>query len=120
MAAHGGLAESIGVVEHKPELNKLNGSACPKSLLEGKRFAFIRGVPELLGGVHPFHQEPRTGIWVSNQLPHLESHFDKLCVVHSMTTDQFNHAPAQLLMHTGSPNFGRRIGRRVDDVWAGE
>lgn len=101
-----GSPSSLELFEHKPELNRLNGKPCPQSLLEGKRFAFIRGIPELLGGVHPFHQEPRTGIWVTNQLPHLEKMFDRMCVIHSMTTEQFNHAPAQLVMHTGTANFG--------------
>src|ERR1041384_5817096 len=96
----------LELFEHKPALTKLDGQDCPQSLLEGKRFAFIRGTPKLMGGVHPFHQNQKTGIWVSDRLPHLEQVFDKLCVIHSMTTDQFNHAPAQLLMHTGSPNFG--------------
>lgn len=101
-----GSPSPLELFENKPALNQLNGQPCPKSLLEGKRFAFINGIPELLGGVHPFHQESKTGIWVSNQLPHLEQMFDRMCVIHSMTTDQFNHAPAQLLMHTGSANFG--------------
>ncbi len=101
-----GSPSQLELFEHKPELTKLDGQDCPQSLLEGRRFAFIRGTPQLMGGVHPFHQEPRTGIWVSDRLPHLEQVFDRMCVIHSMTTDQFNHAPAQLLMHTGSPNFG--------------
>jgi len=101
-----GSPSQLELFEHKPALTKLDGEDCPQSLLEGKRFAFIRGTPKLMGGVHPFHQNKKTGIWVSDRLPHLEQVFDKLCVIHSMTTDQFNHAPAQLLMHTGSPNFG--------------
>jgi hypothetical protein len=101
-----GSPSSLELFDHKPELSRLNGRPCPQSLLDGKRFAFIRGVPELLGGVHPFHQEANTGFWVSNQLPHLEQMFDRMCIIRSMTTDQFNHAPAQLLMHTGSANFG--------------
>jgi hypothetical protein len=36
----------------------------------------------------------------------LERHLDKLCLIKTMTTDQFNHAPAQLLAHTGSQNLG--------------
>ncbi|MSU34455.1 MAG: DUF1501 domain-containing protein [Pedosphaera sp.] len=101
-----GSPSQLELFEHKPALTKLDGQDCPQSLLEGKRFAFIRGTPKLMGGVHPFHQEKKTGIWLSDRLPHLERVFDRLCVIHSMTTDQFNHAPAQLLMHTGSPNFG--------------
>jgi hypothetical protein len=31
---------------------------------------------------------------------------DEVTIVRSMNTDQFNHAPAQLMVHTGSPRFG--------------
>ncbi len=101
-----GSPSQLELFEHKPALTRLDGKDCPQSLLEGRRFAFIRGTPQMMGSVHPFHQERKTGIWVSDRLPHLEQVFDRMCVIHSMTTDQFNHAPAQLLMHTGSPLFG--------------
>src|SRR5262249_55664727 len=32
---------------------------------------------------------------------------DDLCIIRSMHTDQFNHAPAQLFLQTGSPRLGR-------------
>ncbi|MCA9068058.1 MAG: DUF1501 domain-containing protein, partial [Planctomycetaceae bacterium] len=31
----------------------------------------------------------------------------EMCVIKSMNTDQFNHAPAELLLYTGSPRSGR-------------
>lgn len=101
-----GSPSQLELFEHKPELNKLNGEFCPQSFLEGKRFAFIRGTPRMLGSVHPFHQEKKTGFWISNRLPHFEQVMDKVCFIRSMNTDQFNHAPAQFLMHTGSPLIG--------------
>src|SRR5207249_4830881 len=32
---------------------------------------------------------------------------DEICTIHSMFTEQFNHAPAELLLYTGSPRSGR-------------
>src|SRR4029079_4332725 len=32
---------------------------------------------------------------------------DELCMIRSMQTDAVNHAPAQIMMNTGSQNFGR-------------
>ena len=32
---------------------------------------------------------------------------DEICLVRSMFREQFNHAPAQLFLHTGSPRMGR-------------
>jgi hypothetical protein len=101
-----GAPSQLELFQHKPELARLNGQDCPREFLEGKRFAFIRGVPQLLGPVYPFHQESKTGIWISDRLPHLERVLDKVCLIQTMQTDQFNHAPAQLLVHTGNQNLG--------------
>jgi len=101
-----GAPSQFEMFQPKPELAKLNGQECPKEFLEGQRFAFITGVPKLLGPVHPFHQEAKTGMWVTDRIPYLEKHFSKLCFIHTMQTDQFNHAPAQLLVHTGNQNLG--------------
>jgi hypothetical protein len=101
-----GAPSQLELFQYKPELVKLHGKDCPKEFLEGKRFAFIRGVPQLLGPVFPFRQESKTGLWVSDRLPHLGRVLDKVCFIHTMQTDQFNHAPAQLLVHTGNQNLG--------------
>ncbi len=92
--------------DYKPELEKLNGKECPKEFLEGKQFAFIQGVPRMLGPQFGFKQHGQSGAWVSDRLPHFSSVVDDVCFVKSMYTDQFNHAPAQLLLHTGSQNLG--------------
>ena len=101
-----GAPSQLELFDYKPVLQKLNGLDCPASFLEGKRFAFITGVPKMLGGQFPFHQAGRNGTWISDRLPNLERHLDDLCFIRSMRTDQFNHAPAQLLVHTGAPRFG--------------
>lgn len=92
--------------DYKPELEKLNGKECPKEFLEGKQFAFIQGVPKMLGPQFQFKQHGQSGAWVSDRLPHFSSVVDDVCFIKSMHTDQFNHAPAQLLLHTGSQNLG--------------
>jgi hypothetical protein len=101
-----GAPSQLELFDYKPDLQKLDGKDCPESFLEGKRFAFISGVPKMLGGQFPFHQAGRNGTWISDRLPHFERHIDDVCFIRSMRTDQFNHAPAQLLVHTGAPRFG--------------
>ena len=44
-----GAPSQLELFSYKPELAKLDGQDCPPSLLEGKKFAFIRGVPKMLG-----------------------------------------------------------------------
>ena len=109
-----GSPSQLELFDYKPALAKLNGKDCPRSFLEGKQFAFIQGVPQLLGPVYPFRRVGRSGQWMSDRLPLLATVADKLCFIKSMWTDQFNHGPAQLLMHTGSQN----PGFPSDGAWA--
>ena len=102
-----GAPSQLELFDYKPELMKLDGQECPPSLLEGKRFAFIRGVPKMLGPQASFRQYGQSGAWVSENLPHFSTVVDEVSFLKAMTTDQFNHAPAQLLMHSGSARLGR-------------
>ena len=101
-----GGPSQLELFDPKPELQKYNGTDCPQHLLEGKRFAFIKGVPQLLGTPYRFQQAGRSGTWVSELLPRFAEVVDEAAIVRSMTTEQFNHAPAQLLLHTGNARLG--------------
>jgi uncharacterized protein (DUF1501 family) len=101
-----GAPSQLDLFDYKPELSKRNGQPCPEEFFKGQRFAFIKGHPKLLGTMHNFAQHGQSGGWYSNLLPNLASIADDLTVVRSLTTEQFNHAPAQLLMHTGNQVLG--------------
>ena len=101
-----GSPSQLELFEHKPELAKLHMKDCPLSFLEGKRFAFIKGVPKILAGQFRFERHGQSGQWISELLPHFAKVVDKTCVIRTVHTDQFNHAPAQLFAHTGSPRLG--------------
>jgi hypothetical protein len=101
-----GSPSQLELFDYKPELIKYNGKECPAHLLEGKRFAFIKGVPQMMGTPYQFARHGQSGGWVSELLPHFSKLVDDVAIIRSMTTDQFNHAPAQLFLHTGSPRFG--------------
>jgi uncharacterized protein (DUF1501 family) len=102
-----GGPSQVDLLDYKPELNKFNGQNIPEELLKNERFAFIRGVPKLLGSPYEFKRHGKSGTYVSNLLPHLSSITDDIAVVRSVQTDQFNHAPAQIFMNTGSQLPGR-------------
>jgi len=93
--------------DYKPKLQELNGKPCPESLLKKERFAFIKGVPKMLGTPYKFARHGANGTEISELLPRLSGVVDDLAVVRSLHTDQFNHAPAQMFLHTGSAQFGR-------------
>ena len=102
-----GAPSQLELFDFKPDLMKLNGQDCPQSLLVGKRFAFIRGIPKMLGPQASFKQYGQSRAWISELLPHFSTIVDEVSFLKAVTTDQFNHAPAQLLMHSGSPRLGR-------------
>lgn len=102
-----GAPSQLELFDYKPELMKYDGKDCPQELLEGKRFAFIQGVPQLLGPQAKFAQHGQSGAWVSDLFPHFQHAVDDVAFLKAVHTDEFNHAPAQLFMHTGSPRLGR-------------
>src|SRR5690606_6847180 len=97
----------LDLFDPKPALVGHDGQDCPDQFLEGRRFAFTTGTPRLLGTPRTFAPRGEAGIWMSDAIPRLHEVADELCLVKSMYTDQFNHAPAELLLFTGSPRQGR-------------
>ncbi|MDH3244367.1 MAG: DUF1501 domain-containing protein [Saprospiraceae bacterium] len=102
-----GSPSQLELFDYKPTLNDLHGKPCPDSLLKGRNFAFISGTPEMLGHQGQFKQYGESGAWVSHYLPHFSSVVDDVCFLKAMHTDEFNHAPAQLFLYSGSPRLGR-------------
>jgi hypothetical protein len=101
-----GAPPSLDLFDYKPKLVELNMQPCPESLLKGQRFAFIKGVPKMLGTPHKFRQCGKSGAWVVELLPNIGEIVDDIAIIRSMTTDQFNHAPAELFLYTGSAQAG--------------
>lgn len=102
-----GSPPNLDLFDYKPELVKREGQDCPDEFLAGKTFAFTSGVPKLMGSPRQWSQHGANGIWMSDAIPNFHGVADEMCLVHSMHTDQFNHAPAELLVYTGSPRSGR-------------
>lgn len=102
-----GSPPHLDLYDYKPELVKLSGQDAPDSFIKGKRFAFTTGTPKLLGTPRKFAQHGQGGVWLSDAIPHLHTVADEMCVIRSMFTEQFNHAPAELLLYTGSARSGR-------------
>jgi len=102
-----GAPSQVDMFDPKPKLIEYNGQPIPEEIVKGERFAFIKGTPKLLGSPHKFRQVGQSGQWVSELLPHFAEIADDVAVIRSMSTTQFNHAPAQLFMNTGFQIPGR-------------
>ena len=102
-----GSPPHLDLLDYKPELVKRTGQQCPDEFLAGKKFAFTSGKPKLLGTPRKFSQHGESGTWMSDALPNLAKIADELTIIRSMNTDQFNHAPAQLMLYTGAGLMGR-------------
>ena len=94
-----GAPSTLDMFDYKPKLNELNGKPCPESYMQGQQFAFIKGVPKLLGSPHKFASTADPGRRCPRSCRTWQSVADELCIVSSMHTDQFNHAPASFSPH---------------------
>jgi hypothetical protein len=102
-----GAPSHLELFDYKPQLTKFDGTLPPKDLVAGYRAAFISPTSRLLGPRFKFSRQGKTGVELSELLPGLAEIANQIAIVKSMTTDAFNHAPAQILMNTGSQQFGR-------------
>ena len=102
-----GAPSHLELFDNKPELTKFDGTLPPAELLKGYRAAFIDPNSKLLGPKFKFARHGRSGAEVSELLPYLAEVVDDITIVKSMATDAFNHAPGQILMSTGSQQFGK-------------
>ncbi|MDE0108744.1 MAG: DUF1501 domain-containing protein [Bryobacterales bacterium] len=103
----GGGPSHLELFDNKPELAKHEGTLPPADLLEGYRAAFIDPNSTLLGPKFKFARHGQSGAELSELIPHTAAISDEIAIVKSLVTDAFNHAPAQVMMSTGTQQFGR-------------
>lgn len=102
-----GAPSQLELFDHKPLLAKLEGKPLPPSVIGGQRYAFIRPDAAVLGPRFGFRKYGSCGAEMSSAIPHIGSIADDICVLKTVRTDQFNHAPAQILFNTGFAQPGR-------------
>lgn len=103
----GGGPSHLELFDNKPELGKHEGTLPPEGLLDGYRAAFIDPNSTLLGPKFKFSKHGQSGAELSELIPHTASVADEIAIVKGLVTDAFNHAPAQVMMSTGTQQFGR-------------
>ncbi len=102
-----GAPSQLDLFDPKPVLSKHDGEPIPAEIVKDQRYAFIQRDAALMGSRFQFAKRGESGAEISEMLPHLATVADDIAIIRSMHTNQFNHAPAQLFMNTGSPLPGR-------------
>ncbi|MEQ8784776.1 MAG: DUF1501 domain-containing protein [Pirellulaceae bacterium] len=102
-----GAPSQLEMFDNKPELTRLEGKPLPPSIIGDQRYAFIRPDAAVLGPRFKFARHGKSGTELSTAVPHLARAIDEVCLVRSVHTDQFNHAPAQIFFNTGFGQPGR-------------
>lgn len=102
-----GAPSQLDLFDNKPELARWEGKPIPPEVIGGQRYAFIRPDAAVMGPRYKFARHGQSGAEISEIMPHLAKIADDICLVKSMRTDQFNHAPAQIFFNTGFSQPGR-------------
>ncbi len=102
-----GAPSQLDLFDYKPALVRHDGQPIPEEIVKDQRYAFIQRDAALMASRFKFARHGESGAELSEMLPHLATVVDELAIVRSVCTNQFNHAPAQIYMNTGTPQLGR-------------
>jgi len=106
----------VDLFDYKPKLKEMHGQAVPQAYIGEKRFSTMTGNTSgkvMLAPVEPFKQYGQSGAWVSDFMPFTAGVVDDLCFIHSLHTEQVNHAPAIQFLLSG----GEQPGRPTAGAW---
>lgn len=101
---HGGPSH-VDLLDPKPVLEKYGGQPLPKSFGNVMTRRDVAKNP-LLPSVRKFQPRGKSGLEISDFLPHLAEHADDICVVRSLCGDSVNHPQSVYQMNTGSILMG--------------
>jgi len=102
-----GAPSQLDLFDYKPTLVKYDGKPIPPDVVKDQRYAFIERNASMMAPRFKFARHGQSGAELSEMLPHLAGVADDIAIIRSVTTDAFNHAPAQLFFNTGAPQPGR-------------
>jgi len=102
-----GGPSQLDLFDPKPEMKKWEGQALPPSLTKDLNLAFIKPTAKVWASPREFKTYGKSGMEISDLLPHLAECADDICLIRSMYTEQINHHPGQLMMNCGAGLVGR-------------
>ena len=104
-----GAPSQMDMYDYKPDLHKLFKQPLPPSVSNGQRVtAMTKGKAQLIApSKFKFNQHGKSGIWLTEKLPHLGKMVDDMTFIYSMNTNAINHDPAKTSFCTGSEIPGK-------------
>lgn len=105
-----GGPSQLDLLDYKPSLKRFHGEDLPPSIRQGQRLTTMTSGQSTLpvaSSKFEFKQRGKSGLWLSELLPHIGGVADDLCIVRSMHTEAINHDPGMTFMQTGSQQPGR-------------
>ena len=100
----------LDLFDYKPDMYSKHGENIPDSVREGVRLSTMTGGYKeypVLRPLKPFQQNKKSGMWLSDLVPHTRDISDKITLINSMHTEAVNHAPAVTFFLTGHQLPGR-------------
>ena len=105
-----GAPSQLDLFDYKPALAERRGAELPESIRKGQRLtgmtAYQASFPTA-PSIFKFAQHGRSGMWLSELLPHISKAADEIAVINSMHTEAINHDPAVTFFQTGFQLAGR-------------
>ena len=100
----------IDLYDHKPQMNDWYDKDLPESIRNGQRLTTMTSGQTrfpIAPSRFKFSQHGKSGMWVTELLPHTAKMVDDMCFIRSMHTEAINHEPAITYMQTGNQIPGR-------------
>lgn len=105
-----GAPSQVDLFDYKPSLKKLHLSELPASVRQTQRLTGMTAGQKqfpIVQSPWKFERNGKSGMMMSELLPHLGSMADDLCVIKSMHTEAINHDPAITFFQSGNQQPGR-------------
>lgn len=102
-----GAPSQIDLFDPKPELRKWEGKPLPATVTKDLKLAFIKPTASALPSPRTFKRYGQSGTELSDFIPHIASCADDICLIRSVHTEAFNHDPGEMILMSGTTQFGR-------------
>jgi uncharacterized protein (DUF1501 family) len=105
-----GGPSQIDLFDYKPGYRHLHGTELPDSVSGGQRVTGMTAGQSTFPVLAPpfkFARHGKSGMWVSELMPHTAGVADEICMLKGMHTEAINHDPGITFINTGDQQPGK-------------